>query len=136
METAVRSPSPTSTLPLHALFALVLTGCATVAPPLPPDTTSVNAEHHLSLADFPAQDAAMSCADVAAERTRITAQLDQANANIQANRTRKQVAGYIGVAVIPLALLATEGNDTDKAVVQKAYARQDTLIELGQIKRC
>jgi hypothetical protein len=110
MEAVVRLPSPTSAVPLRTLFALFLAGCATVAPPLPPDTTSVDSQRHLSLADFSTQDAGMACVDIAAERSRITAQLDEANANIEANRTRNQVAGYIGAAVIPLVYLATEGN--------------------------
>jgi hypothetical protein len=136
MEAVVRLPSPTSAVPLRTLFALFLAGCATVAPPLPPDTTSVDSQRHLSLADFSTQDAGMACVDIAAERSRITAQLDEANANIEANRTRNQVAGYIGAAVIPLVYLATEGNYRDKEALQKAYARQDTLIKLDQVKGC
>ena len=78
----------------------------------------------------------MSCADISAERARITGQLNEANANIQANRTRNQVAAYIGSAVFPPAYLATEANDQDKADIQKAYARQDTLIGLARVKAC
>jgi hypothetical protein len=136
MEAAVPLPSPSSVVSLRTLLTLLLAGCATAAPPLPPDTTGVNSQHHLSLADFSTQDAAMSCVDIAAERSQITAQLHEANANIQANRTKNQVAGYIGVVAMPLALLATEGNDADKQALQKAYARQDTLIELGHVKAC
>jgi len=132
----VRLPSPISAAPLHALFALFLAGCATAAPPLPADTTGVTSQRHMSLADFSPQDANMACVDIAAERTRITAQLDEANANIQANRTRNEVAGYIGVVANPLALLATEGNDSDKDAMQRGYARQDTLIKLAQVKGC
>jgi hypothetical protein len=103
---------------------------------LPPDTTSINSERHLSLADFSAQDAAMSCGDITAEHARLAALLKQANAAIEANRTQNQVVGYIGAAWFPPALLAMESNDKEKDEIRDAYARQDTLIALGRVKSC
>jgi hypothetical protein len=122
--------------PLLGIVALLLGACSSSAPALPPDTTSVNSLQRLTLADFTPADAALTCEQIAAERAQIAAGLDAANADIQANRTRNQVAGYIGAAFIPLAYLATEGNYAEKDKVKALYGRNDTLVRLGGVKRC
>jgi hypothetical protein len=115
---------------------LLLWGCASSAPALPPDTTGTTSQHHVTAADFAPADMALSCADVTAERASVKNKIDTANANIIANRQKNQIAGYIGGVVSPLAYLATEGNYADKDAVKAAYARQDVLDKLAVLKGC
>jgi hypothetical protein len=122
--------------PVLVVGALLLGGCAGAAPPLPVDTTGTTSTQHASLADFTAADAALSCPQIVAEHSGLKAQMDQANANVQANRQRNQIAGFIAVTVTPLAYIATEGNDADKAAIKAAYARQDVLEKLAMLKGC
>lgn len=116
--------------------ALLLAGCASSAPPLPPDTTGVTSTHHIALGDFAPADAALTCNQINDERHKITASMAAANKSIESNRSGNQTAAYIGAVVTPLAYLATEGNYADKDAVKELYSRQDTLIKLGALKAC
>jgi hypothetical protein len=112
-----------------------LAGCATSAPALPPDTTSINRSRPLTLDDFTPQARAMSCADIALERQKISNAMKTANTAIEGNRTRNQVAGYFAaLAFFPI--VATENNDAEKDEITKLYKRQDLLIQLGALKHC
>jgi hypothetical protein len=134
---AVRS-SLNARLPLTAalLATLLAPGCAAPPPPLPADTTSVDSASRVTLKDFTAADAALSCTQIADERRRIAADMATANHNIEANRHDNQVAGFIGATVVPLGYLGTEGNYADKEAIQRLYARQDVLIKLAGVKSC
>ena len=117
-------------------MVLLLAGCVSEAPPLPQDTTGTTSTHLLSPADFTSVDLALSCADIATERTELKAKMDTANANIKANRVNNEVAGYIAGVVFLPALIATEGNYADKDAIKAAYGRQDTLDKLTALKKC
>jgi phage shock protein A len=132
MEMAGRSPSTIKARVTAALVVLTLSGCASSAPALPADTTGTTSLGHVSAADFTVEDMKLSCGQIRTERSDLKAQMDQANANIRANRTRNQVAAYIGGP----ALLATEGNYADKDAIKAAYARQDILDKLAVLKGC
>jgi phage shock protein A len=132
MEMAGRSPSTIKARVTAALVVLTLSGCASSAPALPADTTGTTSLGHVSAADFTVDDMKLSCGQIRTERSDLKAQMDQANANIRANRTRNQVAAYIGGP----ALLATEGNYADKDAIKAAYARQDVLDKLAVLKGC
>ena len=124
---------------LSVLAASLLAGCASEAPPLPPDTTSINRTHDLSLNDFTLAARAMSCDDIAAEKRKIGDALRAANEAVEKNRTRNEIAMGIfsmgGLIAAPV-LLATENNDSDKDEIAKLYERQDTLIKLASLKHC
>ena len=118
-----------------ALGLLLLTGCVGSAPELPPDTTSLNRTKSLSLADFSASDAAMSCDAINAERVANATAIQQANGPIEDNRTRNQVAGYLG-ALFLVPYLATDNNNAEKEQIRQLYSRHDTLITLAGVKHC
>jgi hypothetical protein len=118
------------------LLLLAAGGCANHAPDLPPDTTGIGSVRRLTLADFDAADAALSCEQIAEQRRQIASDLGTANGNIEANRTHNQVTGFIGAAVLPLAYIATEGNYADKDRIRALYPRNDTLIKLASVKSC
>lgn len=124
---------------LSVLAASLLASCASEAPPLPPDTTSINRTHDLSLNDFTPAARVMSCDDIAAEKRKIGDGLRAANEAVEKNRTRNEVAMGIfsmGGLIAAPALLATENNDSDKDEIAKLYERQDTLTKLASLKHC
>ncbi len=118
------------------LVAAALCGCAMKAPELPPDTTGSTSTRHLTAQDFAATDNALSCAQIADQRSALQIGIDKANADIAANRHGNQTAGYIGAALFPPALLATEGNYSDKDAINAAYQRLDVLNQLSVLKAC
>jgi hypothetical protein len=120
---------------LAAAIALLLSGCAGDAPKLPPDTTSINRSHALTLEDFTVQDRTLTCDQIGEERSRIADKMQATNGRIEANRTRNQVAGYIGALTV-VGWLATDNNDDEKDQIAKLYERQDTLIKLAAVKNC
>lgn len=106
------------------------------APHLPPDTTGATSLHHLTAADFSAEDAALTCEKIDTERHALQTGVDQANAHIAENRRDNQIAGYIGAALFLPALLATEGNYSDKDFIKLAYQRMDILDKLAVLRTC
>lgn len=128
-------PSRANLIARTAFLSVVLAGCATSAPPLPPDTTSVNRTQSLTLDSFAKEDAALSCEQIGAERQQIDQSLRDANGRIEGNRTQNQVAGYFG-ALILVPLVATDNNDAEKAEITRIYGRRDMLIKLGGVKGC
>jgi hypothetical protein len=112
---------------------LLAAACAGSAPELPPDTTSLNRTRSLDLSNFSASDAAMSCNDIANERERNSTAIKDANARIAGDRVRDQVAAYI----VPLTGAVFAGaHDEEHAGITRLYARQDVLIQLGNVKKC
>ncbi len=140
MGAAVRSSSSSHSARLRAaVAALLLAGCSSAAPPLPPDTTSINRTHDLTINDFTPEAQAMSCGDIADERQKIADAMKGANDAIAGNRTRNEVAAGIfdlGGLVAAPALLASNNNDAEKDQITKLYARRDTLIKLATLKHC
>jgi hypothetical protein len=135
MGKAVQSSSNKRASRFAAATVLFLAGCATPAPKLPPDTTSVNRNRTLTMADFVEPDRALSCDAIASERRQIADGVAAANARIEANRTKNQVAGYFGgLFIVPA--LATEGNYAEKDDIVRLSQRKDTLIQLANVKAC
>jgi hypothetical protein len=135
MGKAVRSSSSSSTTWITVAALLLLAGCAASAPKLPPDTTSINRSRTLTITDFAEPDRALSCEAIGSERRQIADAVAAANARIEANRTKNQVAGYFGgLFIVPA--LATEGNYADKDEIARLSQRKDTLIQLASVKGC
>lgn len=118
---------------LCALALIALAGCVGSAPPLPPDTTSINRTRTMTLSDFSATDAAMSCADIAAERETNTGAIKAANERIEGNRGRDQALIYVSVLTAPF---IANDNDPERKEIAQRYQRQDTLIKLATVKAC
>lgn len=106
------------------------------APALPPDTTGSTATYHLTANDFSANDNALSCVQIGDQRGELQGGIDKANANIATNRQGNQAAGYVAAVIFPPALLATQGNYSDKDTIKAAYQRLDTLNQLSVLKAC
>jgi hypothetical protein len=134
MGRAVRSSSSNSAR-LAAIAALMLAGCTRSAPPLPPDTTSINRSHDLALDDFMPEARAMSCDDISAERRKIADAMQQINASIESHRTRDQIIGYFTFPTL-VVVNAVDGDDAGKDQMTQLYQRQDTLIKLSALKHC
>ena len=121
-----------------AIATLLLAGCASEAPALPPDTTSINRGRDLTLDDFTAEAQAMTCDQIADERRQIANAMQAANNVVNGNRTRNEI--LVGVADVGLLnapiLLFTNSNNAEKDQIAKLYQRQDTLIKLAVLKHC
>lgn len=118
---------------------LLLFGCATAAPPLPSDTTSVSRTRTLTLSDFSSSDATMTCAEITAERRANSIAIEQANGRISEKRSSEQTAGFVAAVTVPPLLLfgpLTDTNEASRAEVAQRYARQDTLMKLAAVKQC
>ena len=121
--------------PALAFGLLALAACAAPAPPLPPDTTSLNRTRDVAASDFSPTDMAMTCSDITAERKTNAAAMKGANDSIEGNRTRNEVATYLG-SMFLVPYLATEGNQAEKDQITQLYQRRDTLIKLAGLKHC
>jgi len=128
-----------SKLLLSCLGTWFLVGCASEAPPLPADTTSVNRVRDLTLGDFTPEARAMSCDDIVADRHRIDDDMQKLNDTVNSNRSHNETlvgfSSFGGIVFAPL-LLATESNDTEKGQIAQLYERRDTLIKLASLKHC
>ena len=114
---------------------LVLTACASGAPPLPPDTSAAGQSDRLTLDQFASADRALSCSQIESEEKRIDLSMRAANAKIEGNRTQNQVAGYLGAMLI-VPLVATDNNNEEKEKIRALYTRRDVLITLAAVKKC
>lgn len=106
---------------------------------MPPDTTSINRTRALTLEDFTPEARAMSCDQIADERSQIAAAMQNDNDKVAGNRTRNQIAvGFVsfGGLIAAPALLGADSNTNEKDEITRLYQRQDTLIKLAALKRC
>jgi len=78
----------------------------------------------------------MSCDDVATERAKTAEAMRVASAAIEANHDHNKTTQYVSAFVTPVALLAAESNDAERAAFTTLYARQDTLTKLATAKAC
>ena len=127
----------TSRLGVIAVGAL-LAGCASPAPPLPPDTTSIDRAATETLADFSPADAAMTCLDIVGEEQQTQDEIRVAMGLVYSNQVWNQL-GVFGFGLSAYALPGLEyikGNSREKADIRQEYARLDTLILLGKAKSC
>jgi len=128
----VRSVSSTS----FCLIALAIAvgGCTRSAPDLPPDYGSVNASRQ-TLASFPAHMRNLNCAQIASREADLEARNQKAEEIIKSNRTRNQVAGYLG-ALYLVPVVAIENDEDQKALLDKNQREVDQLKQLQRVKRC
>jgi hypothetical protein len=130
----MRATAPTRRL--AGLYSvLLLIGCSGGAPPLPPDTMSVNSTRHSTAADFAPSDMALTCEQIARERSRnydlIEADMRSAQSVSSSNETAALIGGYIA----PAYLLIKDTKPTSEQV-QQLYGRNDTLVKLANFKHC
>ncbi len=110
-------------------------GCSGGAPPLPPDTMSVNSSRHSAIADFTPSDIALTCEQIAKERSR---NYDLVEANLRSAATTSssnETAAFIGGYIPPAYLLIKDTRLTNERV-QQLYGRNDTLVKLANFRNC
>lgn len=129
------------------MLTALLLGCASEAPPLPPDTTSINRTRDLTLEDFTPEARTMTCDQIAAERREVTAAMQDAKNKIAGNRSHNETVvgaytaigvatGFIGLVAGAPVLAASDRNLEEKDAITALYRRQDTLIKLAALKQC
>jgi hypothetical protein len=125
--------------PFVILTALLLACCSTPAPPLPPDTTSINRTRDLTLDDFTPEARVMTCEQIADERRQIADRMSKANDVIASNRSRDEAAMFAALLIAPIAyggMAAAGSNGPERTENAKLYERRDTLIKLATLKHC
>ena len=126
-------PSPSRNSLLLLLVPVALAACGPSAPPLPPDTTSVNRTQELRREDFNAETLALSCDQLSAERRKVSQAIGRANKQIEASHGANQASAYLMGLGIPSYI---NGNYTERTAIAQLYARQDQLIRLQTLQRC
>jgi hypothetical protein len=111
--------------------ALLVAGCASAPPPLPPARGTTAAT--------PADPAA--CATVLADLAGVDARMREAEARIAADRGRDQAAGYaaaVGAVFFPptLLVLAADTNAQTRRAVEQLYAERDAVLARAAAGGC
>jgi hypothetical protein len=128
--------SKTDAAGLAGLMALALFGCATPAPTLPPDTTSVNRIRPLAGSDFPAALAGMECRAIIGKIVDDTARIKELEEAFASNNANNQVAVYVGLLFFPPALAGAKGQDAERKVYVALQEQQEWLRRLYSFKNC
>lgn len=140
MDRAVRSNLSNNLGPFvrsgAALLAalMLVSACARSAAPLPEDYGSVNAPKPQT-SEFPTNDQALSCTEVAAEIIKLEGQNRRAEEVIKSDRTQNQTAGYFA-ALFLVPIVAVDTNEEQVALLNKNQRRQDDLRRLKRAKAC
>ena len=117
------------------LGLLLLTACASNAPPLPKDYGSVNAIKP-SLAQFAAEDVKLSCDEVDAQLEALHEQETAINKEIASQRGRNQTAGYLAAILVLPALAAADFHGDERDALEILNKRRDALLKLEVAKDC
>ena len=118
MGMVVRSASRSRAAAALAL-CLVIGGCAARAPALPPPRSG-------EVRSAPANPAV--CEALLQDIRRIDAKMREANARIEAERSRNQAIGYFSAVLFPPAILAAEGHAIERAAITRYYEERDRKL--------
>lgn len=121
---------------LLALAFVVVPGCATSARDLPPIVTSPGDGNRVSLEDFDAATASLSCWEIEQELQSLSDAVVEHEQAIYQKRQQNQVAGYIGLVFFLPALAATDNSEEEKRKLDDIYAAKDKLFTLQSIRKC
>lgn len=114
---------------------VVLIGCAGGAPPLPPDTMSVDSVRRSTTADFVPADLALSCRQIALQRSQNYDAIELDLHAAQQISPNNEAAMYAG-GFFPPAYLFVKDDKPINDQVQLLYGRNDTLVKLAAVKSC
>lgn len=131
MGMAVRSASSRSRAGAVGL-ALLLGGCASMPPPLPPTRETTRAVAPVD---------ATRCTAILGELAGVDAQMQALAERIAADRNRDQAAGYAAVvsaALFPptLLILAADTNAEQRIEVNRLYERRDAVLVRAAQEGC
>lgn len=118
-----------------AIALVLLEGCATRPPALPPDYGSVAPSDRLDASRFQAKDLSLDCAGIDRELAENKRQRDEIEAKIKQDHHGNQVIGYFSGFIPPL-IAAAKMNLAEKERYQALYKRRDQLTALRRYRSC
>ncbi len=125
-----------SSISVALVLGVLLVGCARPAPPLPETVKALNQTLEQAVANLPASTRSLSCRDIGLKMDALKEHDSRLNQQIQSNRGKNQVAGYIGGVLFPPALLAVDNDSLRKALLDQNQLRRDELIVAQSAKNC
>tara|TARA_B100000676_G_scaffold293340_1_gene329957 strand:+ start:104 stop:514 length:411 start_codon:yes stop_codon:yes gene_type:complete len=125
-----------SSISVALVLGILLVGCARPAPPIPETAKALNQTLEQAVANLPASTRRLSCRDIGLKMDALKEHDSRLNQQIQSNRRKNQVAGYIGGVLFPPALLAVDNDSLRKALLDQNQVRRDELIVAQSAKNC
>ena len=129
-----------SSISVALVLGVLSVGCARPAPPIPETAKALNQTLEQAVANLPASTRSLSCRDIGLKMDARKEHDSRLNQQIQSNRKKNQVAGYIGGVLFPPALLAIDNDSLRKALLDQnpnpsrheiAAALDDNLCRCG-----
>ena len=117
---------------LASLVVLLIIGCSTSPPELPPDYGSNNPTHIIDETLFSVDDLAKTCDEIHVEYEQLGKMLHTINKGIEDNRASDQALAYLFGAVTMI--FDTNSDIKEKRIMIKG--RQDNLSLLRRYKKC
>jgi len=118
------------------IFPIIIAGCATQARDLPIDHSSIIAKQRLSIHDFNAVDAKLTCSEIDEELKTLEEHYSIQLNDIKSKRQQNQINGYIGGVFFLPALLATDNSTEAKKKIDDINKAKDLLYKLRAFKKC
>ena len=112
---------------------LLLLGCATDAPPLPPDTSSINSSGQRR--SLTAQEQALSCDALKRMKADADRSIDEVHHHVQGHRQRDQALAYFGTLLFVPLLAASKPNE-EATQLSDLYSARDRVLVVESAKRC
>lgn len=122
-----------SNLPNKIMLLIICTLCAActrAAPDLPPASSKA------LLKPLSQVEKNKSCSKLKARKQALLKEMKTLETEILSNRTRNQAAGYVAATIFLPALLATKGNEKEKALLDQKQKEIDRIITLKKAKKC
>lgn len=126
----------TTKLLLLVVVAGLIGGCATDARNLPPDYSSVDAKKRLSVDDFDAAAAKLTCSQIDEELKILESDYALQEQDIKGKRVQNQAGFYIGAVFFLPALIVTDSSTEAKEKIENINRAKDQLYKLRVFKKC
>ena len=115
---------------------LSLAACATNAPELPPDYSSVHSQQRVSIDEFDTVTANLTCEQIRSELEELNSEHATKTHEISEKRGSNQTIGYIGSVFFLPIVLASDSNVQAKEKITNIHRAKDKLYKLQSLKKC
>ena len=113
-----------------------LVACATNAPELPPDYSSVDTKQRLNIDEFDTETAELTCEQIRAELKELNSEHATEARDITQKRGSNQTIGYIGSVFFLPIVLASDSSVQAKEKIANIHRAKDKLYKLQSFKKC
>ena len=121
---------------LVLILGVFLLGCASRAPELPDDYSSMNKQVTLTRGDFSSELLELSCVDIQNQLKALDS-LNESNVNrIKSSRSSDQTKGFVSALLFSLLFFAIDNHADEKSKIEEVYRQKDILFKLKAYKNC